>query len=266
MVGYSDVHGTIISGDGTTGNGTIGLTDDAPYKPDLLSYFRKIKLFSIPNNSGYLITGGTSYATPTVAGAIAAMCQASSVLKINPVLMKSLLLSGTKVSARHFLKGNVLSTEINNLSPSTTTEIALDHEYGAGILNAMNTYQSWKNGYFEMMNFASQATSTSFSKRIVVGSGSLIRFCLTWDKVNYKTIIDDEIIYNSSLLDTLSLTITTPSGKTYKSDYVGDNKQMISFNSTENGYYTVTITRTGNCSSANDIECALSYMTSTMVT
>ena len=88
--------------------------------------------------------------------------------------------------------------------------------------------------------------STLVTKDIsVTQTNKLLRVIAAWDKV---VTLDGNHSSNGTEasefdLDLFMLTVTTPSGKKYKSYYPYDNKQAVAFMTTERGTYTISLTR-----------------------
>lgn len=66
-----------------------------------------------------------------VTGAVAQLCQISSSLKLNPRLIKAVLLAGTKITD---------SMNEDEVITQTGGNIALSKQYGSGMLNVINSY------------------------------------------------------------------------------------------------------------------------------
>lgn len=135
---------------------------------------------------------------------------------------------------------------------SVANSISLSKQYGAGMLNFSNAYESaYNNSFYYSSELHITTQKVVMTRDITIDSNKTLRFALAWDKIN-----TEETSYN---LDSLSLQITTPSGTKYTSSYLFDNKQMISFNTTESGTYTITILRNYYSSSSQNINYAISY-------
>lgn len=217
-----------------------------PYKPDLVAPGTNIDIIpdyyppGTPAHTAGLIPSGTSFSAPIVTSAVIQLSQASALLMTNPILMKSLLISSSKIT--NGMSGEpVLSTTISD-------DIAYSRPYGSGMLYVPNAYDSFiDRSYFYSGIMSSTTESVSASIRLKSASSKTIRFCLTWQK--NSTVDDNNHQGNATItdLDQIRLTVTTPNGVTYSSAYETDNKQMISFQTDNgtghNGYYFISIER-----------------------
>lgn len=129
--------------------------------------------------------------------------------------------------------------ETGDMLTSGTNRIALNHEYGAGMVNALSLCSIASYGYYNTGLVSTTNTvdtfTVNFSRTLTSKSH---RFCLCWDKVNTD---NGQYSFTSEPLNSLYLKVTTPSGLVYISDYQHDNKQMVSFNASESGTYTIEI-------------------------
>ena len=198
-------------------------------------------------------SSGTSFAAPMVTSAVIQLSQASPVLLSNPTLMKAVLLGNAKITS-------AMSSDNNVYSTANGTASAISQVYGAGMLNVSKAYSSFiSDGYYKTGTMSPYSSGVSYDRVLSKSVGKTIRVCLTWNKMISTS--DDHI--NGTItehpLDTIKLTVTTPSGTVYSSQNLYDNKQMISFVATENGTYTFDVFRFGVGNSGEIVRYSLAY-------
>lgn len=218
---------------------SYNFTDDTAFKPDLVA-----PGINIQTPAGSMT--GTSASAPLVTSAVVQLTQAIPALTGKSSLIKSILMSSSKIT-------NYMDLS-DVITPSTlaTNYISLSKEYGAGMLSLTNAYNSaYVNNYYQSGIFTPAAVTVVKPVEITNAIGKTLRFTATWDKINTAT--------ESIRLDSFNLDIRTPSGTVYRSSYLFDNKQMVSFEATENGTYTITLMRNYYSSSSQNINYALSY-------
>lgn len=218
---------------------SYNFTRDTAYKPDLVA-----PGVAIESSAGTMT--GTSASAPMVTSAVVQLTQAIPALTGKSATIKSILMSSSKIT-------NYMDLS-DVITPSTyaANYISLSKEYGAGMLNLTNAYNSaYINNYYRSGIIYPSTVSTVSPVEITNAVGKTLRFTATWDKINTST--------ESIRLDSFDLIIKTPSGTTYTSSYLFDNKQMVSFVATENGTYTIQLIRNYFSSSSQNINYALSY-------
>lgn len=217
------------------------------YKPDIVA--PGVNIFVLPS---YQADSGTSFSAPLVTSAVIQLAEINPVLCSSPTLMKALLLSSSKITDA-MLEEPMIST------PNNST-IAFSREYGAGMLRVDRAYTAIHDkGYYFNGTATPELSSFTYSKNITKSVGKTVRVCLTWDKITNVSGNHSNSILTEAQLDTFRLKITTPSGVLYSSDYLYDNKQMISFVSTENGVYNFTVERISATTSNNEIDYAIAF-------
>lgn len=189
--------------------------------------------------------GGNSYAAPIVSGTVAQLCQLSSTLATNPRLMKSVLLSGSKIN--NYM--NVSDPEhpfSMIVTDSNSTENKFSKKFGSGIVNSINSYNSYSNNYYSSGYIPYFTEYISTSKNINASSGDLIRISAVWDKMNTY----DHSLNPSSIPDvpyeSYLLYITTPDNTVYKALYYYDTKLLTSFIASQGGTYNIQLVRMSN--------------------
>ncbi len=196
---------------------------------------------------------GTSFAAPMVTSAVIQLSEASSVLMANPTLMKAVLLGNSKIT-------NAMNNDANIISTTTNTNSAISQVYGTGMLNVTKAYTSFMNDlYYKTSSMSPYTNTINYQKNITKVTGKTLRFCLSWNKMN--SITGDHITgaINNATLDKFQLTVTTPSGVVYTSQNLYDNKQVITFEATENGYYSYKIDRIGTGTSGGVVRFSVAY-------
>lgn len=222
------------------------------YKPDVCAPGARASTASSPNvhssESGY---GGTSAATPIVAGISALLMGADSRLVGRPGLVKSIIMSSAE---RLINMDEVYST------PSSTTP-ALSRSYGAGLVNATNALELVENNNqwrcIEIQSvLASQDTYTmnlSVSQNNV-NSSMKVAVCLTWLKRVTSNDSGSSIVYN---VTDYNLFVKNGNNIVASSTYQCDNKQFIYFEPTVSGTYKIIVEKNNSTNSNTPI--AFSY-------
>ena len=240
VVGNCDKYGVIYDS-----SSYIGGTN-CSYKPDIVA----------PGTSIFnpIINGetGTSFSAPLVTSAVIQLAQSSPILAANPTLMKSLLISSSEITSG--MQNESMYSVVGS------DAIALSRKYGAGRLNLTKAYETFiRKGNYITSSSSSNSTGAIFSRNITKVANKTLRFCLTWEKYNTVNEDHESNEANSSALDNFSLTVVTPSGVTYTSNFMHDNKQIVTFNATENGYYSIRVYRQGTSNSNNIIDYSITY-------
>lgn len=207
------------------------------YKPDLVAPGVNFVLPATRDSSTETpsASSGTSFSSPMVTGAAAQLCQMSSSLKLNPRLMKAVLLAGTKITD---------SMNEDDVITQSGGNIALSKQYGSGMLNVINSYALYsarKN--YSSGSIASTTNTVTKTMNINASSGKLVRLCAVWDKPNTVSDSHSSGTITSPNIDTFMLKVTAPNGSIYTSYYAYDNKSMVSFISSGSGIYTIQLIR-----------------------
>lgn len=250
-VGSGQMAYNMITVGGCNNNGTLSgyssytNTDGKNYKPDLVAPGDSFVLPATRDSSTAIpnAASGTSFSTPMVTGAVAQLCQASSSLKINPRLMKAVLLAGTEITD---------SMDESEVISNSSGNTALSKMYGSGMLNVINSYAL----YSARRNYASGSITSSVNSvgktmSINATAGKLVRVCAVWDKPNTVSDSHSTGTITSPNLDTFKLKVTDPKGNSYTSYCSYDNKSMVSFVSSGSGTYTIQLIRQGTFVSDN---------------
>lgn len=143
--------------------------------------------------TGYNTKSGTSFSSPAVAGAIAALMSHRSAYKTKPWLVKGGLAVGAK-------QGTYSGTTFFSNGGQTK-------EAGAGLINAHNSLYSH---YVTMNNV--QSTTRTYTSTYDCPTGSKVRVAVTWyaDAVNNGSIVSPSI----STVNVNQYTITVKQGNT----------------------------------------------------
>lgn len=200
------------------------------YKPDLLAPGVDFVLPSTRDSSTDTPSawGGTSLSAPIVTSVVAQLCEASSVLKCNPILMKAAVLAGAKITG--------------DMSISTT----LNRQYGAGMVNVLNSYGSIvTRGNYASGTIPSALGTISNSMDINARANQVIRVAAVWEKLNTITGTHSSGTIISPGVDKFKVQITTPDGYVYNSYFDYDNKNVVSFVASSGGNYTIKLLRQG---------------------
>lgn len=202
------------------------------YKPDICAPGARASTASSPNVNGY---GGTSAATPIVAGICALLMEADSRLIGRPALVKSLVMSSAE---RIPNMDEVYST------PSSTTP-ALSRCYGAGMINATNALNLVEsNNHWRCIEIQSALSSEApYTMNFTIShsdinSSKKVAVCLTWLKKVTTNSNGASIVY--SVTD-YNLYVKYGNNVVASSTYRYDNKQFIYFEPTVSGTYKIVV-------------------------
>lgn len=240
QMGYNSIAVGCCNNNGTLASySSYTNTDGKNYKPDLVAPGVSFVLPATRDSSTETpsASSGTSFSSPMVTGAMAQLCQMSSSLKLNPRLMKAVLLAGTKITD---------SMNEDDVITQSGGNIALSKQYGSGMLNVINSYALYsarKN--YSSGSIASTTNTVTKTMSINASSGKLVRVCAVWDKPNTVSDSHSSGIITSPNIDTFMLKVTAPNGSIYTSYYAYDNKSMVSFISSGSGNYTIQLIRQG---------------------
>lgn len=208
------------------------------YKPDLCAPGARV---GTPSTLEHVSDGlgGTSAATPVVAGICAMLMQSDPSLMTKPMLLKSAIMSGAK--------------RIPNMglitSSSTSVNPAISRSYGSGLVNAYNTYniidsEKWKyipliaqeqnqNPYVLNVNISQSAINSS--KKLAV--------CLTWTQKVMATSLYSSTVYDVYHHD---LRVYDPNNNLVaRSNYQYDRKQFVYYQPTVAGTYKIKVYKSG---------------------
>lgn len=222
-------------------------TENLAFKPDITAPGYDFVLPSTrPSpNVAPSSSGGNSFAAPIVSGTVAQLCQVSSTLATKPRLMKSVLLSGSKINSYM----NVTNPEhpfSMIVTDSNSTENKFSKKFGSGIVNSINSYSSYSNNYYSSGYIPYFTEYVSTSKNINASAGDLIRISAVWDKMNTY----DHSLNPSSIPDvpyeSYLLYISTPDNTVYKALYYYDTKLLTSFIASQGGTYNIQLVRMSN--------------------
>lgn len=238
QMGYNSIAVGCCNNNGTLASySSYTNTDGKNYKPDLVAPGVNFVLPATRDSSTETpsASSGTSFSSPMVTGAAAQLCQMSSSLKLNPRLMKAVLLAGTKITD---------SMNEDDVITQSGGNIALSKQYGSGMLNVINSYALYsarKN--YSSGSIASTTNTVTKTMNINASSGKLVRLCAVWDKPNTVSDSHSSGTITSPNIDTFMLKVTAPNGSIYTSYYAYDNKSMVSFISSGSGIYTIQLIR-----------------------
>jgi hypothetical protein len=240
VVGNCDNNGNIFLDPNTSEiSSSYCSNNPLPYRPDIVAPGANIHV--IPNYTA----SGTSFSAPLVTASVIQMAQVDALLLSNPRLMKSRLISSSRITSG--MSNDPIYSSVGN------DNIALSRVYGAGMLNVQNAHVDYiTNHYYNLGVLSKYSTTTSFDSYLRRVSGKKLRVCLTWDKINTVSNTHSSGTINESDLDSIKLVVTDPNGNTYTSAYEYDNKQMITFIAQTNGYYQFKIERISSSFATNN--------------
>ena len=246
--GYNSITVGNVNQDGVISSNSSYNSNETSFKPDLAAPGTSFILPANRNNpDGVPVShSGTSYAAPVVSGAVAQLCQASSVLAANPRLMKAVLLSGSTINSNMYSGGtNTMLSTLNS------ADNKFHRQYGSGVLNVLNSYNdSVLNGYSFSGYIPNFVNSIQSSKTVSVSEGDLIRVSAVWDKITTVSNSHESGTVQTPSFDTYLLTVNTPDNDNYRALYYYDTKEIVSFIAPSSGTYTISLLRMYNSSNA----------------
>lgn len=225
-----------------------GPCDDGRIKPDIVAPGTDIistrSKFSsdtgwgtVSGNTNYIYMGGTSMATPLMAGAAGLARQwvttTGGIANPSGALLKALLLNGARNMAPGQY-GTGSKQEIPNARPNNVQ--------GWGHVDLYNTLQPAAGQFLHLIDTNSLSTGQSNVFTYVVGAGSTNKFILTMAYSDYWGTVGS----GKQLVNDLDLRVRKPSGTTlYPNNRTSadatNNVEMIEFEADEAGTYTVTV-------------------------
>ena len=224
IVGCCDFDGVLSSFSSYNNSAT------KPYKPDIVAPGVDFVLPSTRDSSTDTPSawGGTSLSAPIVTSAVAQLCEASSVLKYNPILMKAAVLAGAKITG------------------DMKVRVILNKQYGAGMVNVLNSYGSIvTKGNYASGTILSSTSTVSNSMNINARANQVIRVAAVWEKPNTITGTHSSGTIVSPDIDKFRVQITDPDGNIHGSYFAYDNKNVVSFVANGSGNYTIQLIRRG---------------------
>jgi hypothetical protein len=225
-----------------------GPCDDGRIKPDIVAPGTDIastrSKFSsdtgwgtVSGNTNYIYMGGTSMATPLMAGAAGLARQwvttTGGIVNPSGALLKALLLNGARNMAPGQY-GTGTKQEIPNARPSNVQ--------GWGHVDLYNTLQPAAGQFLHLIDTNSLSTGQSNVFTYAVTAGSTNKFILTMTYFDYWGTVGS----GKQLINDLDLTVRKPGGTVlYANNRAGldatNNVEMIEFEADEAGTYTVTV-------------------------
>lgn len=230
---------TTTYNDDVIANGSeYSTSSTSAYKPDLCAPGSNAGTYSSPGiTTGG--NGGTSASAAIATGICALLMEAYPVLMTDPMLMKSVLLSSSIN----------LPNMIDIYSTPTSTEPALLRNYGSGMIDAYEAYNTLSNGNYRC-NYGSYNMSFQYSVNVTqkaVNSNKDLFLCLNWNQRVTALGTDFFLETNYYVLNDFqhSLELYDPNNNLVAtSDFQFDKKQYIRYNPTVAGTYTIRIDRT----------------------
>ena len=222
-----------------------GPTSDGRIKPDVVApgtYIASVRGRLAQDegwgilNADYLYEGGTSMATPLIAGAVALVRQwlvdSKGIANPSAALMKALLING----ARDMTPGQYGTGSMQEVTARP------DCSQGFGHINLFGSLSPGEGNFLSFVTNQFTATGNSFTTNIVVrrpGAG-LYAITLVWQ--DYPGAEGAA----TALVNDLDLTVTSPSGIVYYPNNLGgpdhvNNVEFIEFAATETGKYEVRV-------------------------
>ena len=191
---------------------------------------------TVSGNTNYLYMGGTSMATPLMAGAAGLARQwvttTGGVTNPSAALLKALLITG----ARDMTPGQYLSGTKQEIFPRP------DKSQGWGHVNLYNALKPPTNLFLALIDTNSLTTGKTNTFTYTVSSGSTNRFVATLAYADYWGSVGS----GKQLVNDLDLTVQKPSGTTVYPNNLGhadatNNVELIDLEADEAGTYTVRV-------------------------
>ena len=182
---------------------------------------------------------GTSYAAPFVTGTIALMFEYKAILKLFPALTKAVL---TASCERKFTE-----SIYNGLTPNE----------GAGAFNAKRAIQVLAQGRYKFGTFYSSDITQQF---VVTSSDTKITIGLSWLRINTIASLphNSNSNVNVGIYANLKLQVFLPNNSSAGSSNITNSScEMIHFNVSNYGTYTIKITRID--SNSNGVKYGLAW-------
>lgn len=223
-------------------------SSSAPYSMDTSSQYNNATYLAnkpdvvAPGSNLYLPTnattserkgGGTSYAAPLVTGIAAQLMQEHITFKVNPNAFKNAIVCGASNK---------------NITGTTTSYGKLENESGAGLVNAINSFNAMENVYYEayLTNHPTGVYDTIAD--VYIKKGQTIRIALTFEK-------EEDINLTSYYGNNIDIRLAQTAGYAVhaKSESLKDNVEIIEYKATSSGTYNIqtrltssTLTTNGN--------------------
>ena len=199
------------------------------YKPDLCAPGARVATPTSPKKTTQG-NGGTSAATPVVAGICALLMSADSRLISRPVLAKSILMCSA----------NRIPNMDSNYSTGNSINLAVSRSYGAGMVSAMSALTLMNSSRWRYIESSADLASDSYSINITVTQNDInankkIAVCLTWEQS-----VDDDMSANN--VTSYRLFLNDPNNiRVAHSNYQYDNKQFVYFAPRVVGTYKIVV-------------------------
>nr|MDD6336581.1 S8 family serine peptidase [bacterium] len=212
-------------------------------KPDLVAPGHWVLVENLYENQD--ATSGTSFASPMVAGIMAQLISCTPALAAQQRAMKAILLASAwdKLDNTPFV-------------PMSGTS-QMDDKQGVGKVDAKNARYSLANGLYTQALLAS--TSFPYTKTVTFSSSaSSARVALVWSKRNKITgsHTGSPSVSNPTLSD-LDLHVYAPDGTLVAYSQQGSgNVEIVQFNPTVSGTYTIKVYRASGTESQDSIALA----------
>lgn len=237
-VGNIDDKNTMTINDDEIDGTSSYSSGNTAYKPDISAPGKNNKNPVDPN----LYFGGTSCATPLVAGVCALLMEEFPTLKHRPMVLKSALMA----SAHKMFNMTDIYSNPSSVDP------ALDRKYGAGMIDAYAAYQLLNNNRYLSVKTEDSMASPTNTLELVVHSCDITNEKSIFATVNWmQGIITLGTLPNYTGYAVLpiyhhELRLYDPQGNLVaRSTYTYDRKQFIRYKPTQAGTYTLTVYKTG---------------------
>lgn len=226
-----------------------GSSTTLPIKPDLVAPGATIQIPGTTSSGATsgITSGGTSVSCPIVAGVIALMYEMRPSLESNQALTKAILLAGISPCGT-----------LTKKSTAGSTATAMELKTGAGLVDAKAMRYVAENSRFASGTMGSGVTT--YKKTFTVSSSdTYTRVCLAWLKNNRISGTHTSSAPSTPACAVLYLKVVAPDGTVYQSKRSGGNVQLIAFEPTTTGTYTITVTKSSAPSSEPNVYFGLAW-------
>lgn len=176
-------------------------------------------------------SGGTSIATPQVAGAVALMCQQEPDIMGYPEVIKALLSANVNNDISTYKSKASTTVPINNTN--------LFRKYGAGILDCENVYTALNADRYYAGSFDENSQNERHVRSVKLEAGKTARFALCYLRRSYYSSVNGTV--TSYAPPSINISIKKDGQYLVTSLNLAGNMKIIKFEPSVEGTYTVEL-------------------------